>query len=398
MDFVKSNYSLKELEKLRDENGFIDLSIIGLEFTPESREKKGTEERLKNWVDFNGKKALIRGEAVKNYSVYAELIVEEIANQLGIETAHYDLVKIKDNTGKNVYATLSESIIDFDKEELITLHDLIGDEPEYETEDIMESIEYEETTRYTFTVDKLRERFTKAGYSKEAIENIITDYNKRLVFYLSILDTDKHSENIAFVKNKNTGKVQLSPNYDSEFSLLLERDPEIVEFFLEDNIQLKEEVNIAYPKIGIYVSKENGGLDSIWKDTLEMLCEDDEVYDYYINTIKNGVDMNVALENVEKRIKAPLPNKVKELARQTYQARNEEMEKVLNGEDLELNTKSDPLDFDPYQLLCHLINQGKIQQLKTGEQMQIDRNMEKDMIAAQINILETGKNNDLNEK
>lgn len=368
MDFVKSNYSLKELEKLRDENGFIDLSIIGLEFTPESREKKGTEERLKNWVDFNGKKALIRGEAVKNYSVYAELIVEEIANQLGIETAHYDLVKIKDNTGKNVYATLSESIIDFDKEELITLHDLIGDEPEYETEDIMEAIEYEETTRYTFTVDKLRERFTKAGYSKEAIENIITDYNKRLVFYLSILDTDKHSENIAFVKNKNTGKVQLSPNYDSEFSLLLERDPEIVEFFLEDNIQLKEEVNIAYPKIGIYVSKENGGLDSIWKDTLEMLCEDDEVYDYYINTIKNGVDMNVALEN------------------------------VLNGEDLELNTKSDPLDFDPYQLLCHLINQGKIQQLKTGEQMQIDRNMEKDMIAAQINILETGKNNDLNEK
>ncbi len=398
MDFVKSNYSLKELEKLRDENGFIDLSIIGLEFTPESREKKGTEERLKNWVDFNGKKALIRGEAVKNYSVYAELIVEEIANQLGIETAHYDLVKIKDNTGKNVYATLSESIIDFDKEELITLHDLIGDEPEYETEDIMEAIEYEETTRYTFTVDKLRERFTKAGYSKEAIENIITDYNKRLVFYLSILDTDKHSENIAFVKNKNTGKVQLSPNYDSEFSLLLERDPEIVEFFLEDNIQLKEEVNIAYPKIGIYVSKENGGLDSIWKDTLEMLCEDDEVYDYYINTIKNGVDMNVALENVEKRIKAPLPNKVKELARQTYQARNEEMEKVLNGEDLELNTKSDPLDFDPYQLLCHLINQGKIQQLKTGEQMQIDRNMEKDMIAAQINILEAGKNNDLNEK
>lgn len=401
MKFINSNYSLEDLEEFRDENGFIDLSKIELEFTSESREKKGTEERLKNWVDFNGKKVLIRGEAVKNYSVYAELIVEEIANQLGIETAHYDLIKIKDESGKDIYGVLSESIIDFDKEDLISLHDLIGDEPEYEDEDIMEAIEYEETTRYTFTVDKLRERFAKAGYSEEDIENLISDYNKRLIFYLSILDTDKHTENIAFIKDKNSEKLRLSPNYDSEFSLLLERDPEMVDFFLEDKTQLKEEVDIAYPKIGIHVSEENGGLDSMWKDTLEMLCEDDEIYDYYINTIKNGVDMEVALKNVEKRIKAPLPNQVKDFAKQTYQARNEEMEKVLNGENLEyleLSTKSNQLDFDPYQLLCHLINQGKTQQIKTGEQMQIGRNMEKDMIEKQIDVLEASKNSNLDEK
>lgn len=388
MKFVNSNYSLEDLEEFRDEDGFIDLSKIGLEFTPESREKRGTRERVKNWVDFNGKKVLIRGEVIKNYSVYAELIVEEIANQLGIDTAHYDLIKLKDEEGKNIYGVLSESIIDFDKEELITLHDLIGDESEYEDEDIMEAIEYEETIRYTFTVDKLRERFTKAGYSEDDIENLIREYNKRLIFYLSVVDTDKHSENIAFIKKENSKEIQLGPNYDSEFSLLLERAPEMVDFFVGDNAQLKKEVDVAYPKIGIHVSEENGGLDSMWKDTLEMLCEDDEVYNYYMDTIKNGVDMDIVLQNVEKKIKAPLPNKVKELAKQTYQARNEEIEKILNGETLELNTKS-----DPYQFLCYLIEQSKGQNIRTGEQIHIGRNMEK-----QIYDLETDKNNNLDER
>lgn len=398
MKFVNSNYSLEDLEEFRDEDGFIDLSKIGLEFTPESREKRGTRERVKNWVDFNGKKVLIRGEVIKNYSVYAELIVEEIANQLGIETAHYDLIKFKDEERKYIYGVLSESIIDFDKEELITLHDLIGDDLGYEDEDIMESIEYEESIRYTFTVDKLRERFTKAGYLEEDIENLIREYNKRLIFYLSVVDTDKHSENIAFIKNEDSKKLRLSPNYDSEFSLLLERDPEMIDFFLEDKAQLKEEVDVAYPKIGIHVSEENGGLDSMWKDTLEMLCEDDEVYNYYIDTIKNGVDMDIVLQNVEKKIKAPLPNKVKELAKETYQARNKEIEKILNGDTLELDTKGDKLDFDSYQFLYYLIDESKKQEVRTGEQMHIGRNMEKHMIEKQIYDLETDKNNNLDER
>lgn len=399
MEFIKSNYSLKDLEELRDQKGFIDLSKIELELTPESREKKGTAERIKNWVDFNGKKVLIRGETLKNYSAYAELIIEEIANQIGIETAHYDLVKMKDETGKEIHGVLSQSIIDdYDKERLITLHDLIGDEPEYD-EDIMESIEYEETTRYTFTIDKLREKFTKAGYPEKDIERVISDYNKRLVFYLSVLETDKHPENIAFIQDKTKNVIpRLSPNYDSEWALLLENAPEIIDFFLEDENQLKEEVNVAYPKIGIHISEENGGLNSMWKDTLETLCEDDEVYNYYIDTIKNGINIDMALQNVEKRIKAPLPKQVKKLDKQTYQARNKEIEKVLNGETLELNNTSNSLDFNSYEFLCHLIIQSEKQGIRTGEQMQIGRNMEFDMLEERVQVLDDDKNNHLEEK
>ena len=54
--FIQSNYSLEDLEDFRDSNGFIDLTSAGIQLTNESREKRGTVDRFKNWVDFNGKK------------------------------------------------------------------------------------------------------------------------------------------------------------------------------------------------------------------------------------------------------------------------------------------------------------------------------------------------------
>lgn len=391
LKFFKSEYSLEDLDQFRDENGFIDLSKTDIVFTKESREKKGTEARLKNWVDFNGKKALIRGEAVKNYSVYAELIIEEIAKQLGIETAHYDLVKTKDEDGNYIYGVLSESIIDFDKEELITLHDLIGDEPEYEDEDALEALEYEDVTTYTFTINKIRERLEKAGYDEQSIDKLLEDYNKRLLFYLSVVDTDKHPENIAFIKDKSgNSNIRLSPNYDSEFSLLLEYEPETIAFFLADDYQLREEVDIASPKIGIYVSKDDGGLGSMWKDTLERICEDDEAYDYYMDELSGVVDMKEVLANVERRIHATLPEDVKKMAEKVYKLRNKEMTKVLMGEvDLDIE---DEKQVDPYSFLYSMINNGIAQGIKTSDQINVGQSMQND-IEAKRNVNLENKDN-----
>ena len=116
--FIKSKYSLEDLEQFRDENGFIDLSKAGIQLTAESREKKGTAERIKNWVDFNGKKVLIRGNAVENFSMYAELIIEELAKQAGIPVAHYDIVKILGEDGTYTYGVLSEAMLDLEREDL----------------------------------------------------------------------------------------------------------------------------------------------------------------------------------------------------------------------------------------------------------------------------------------
>ena len=41
-NFIKSDYTLEDLEEFRDKNGFIDLSLAGIQLTDESRETKGT--------------------------------------------------------------------------------------------------------------------------------------------------------------------------------------------------------------------------------------------------------------------------------------------------------------------------------------------------------------------
>ena len=72
---------------------------------------------------FNGKRALIKGEATiadeNNYGIYAELIAEEFAKIRGIPSAHYDLVKFLDENGQEILGVLSESVIDPKKGEVL---------------------------------------------------------------------------------------------------------------------------------------------------------------------------------------------------------------------------------------------------------------------------------------
>lgn len=331
-DFIRSEHTLEDLEKFRDKDGFIDLTKAGINITKNSREKRGTAERIKNWVDFAGKKVLIRGQPdeIENYSMYAELIVEEIAKQLGIENAHYDLIKIKDENGNETFGVLSESIIDMDKEELISLHDLIGDEDA--PKDEIEYITYMITTKYDFTIEKLEERLTRGGYSQDEIQGIMLDYKKRLMFSLLILDSDKHPENISFIKNINgNGGLRISPNYDSEFSLLLELDRNSCVDLLKIPFGIENEADLEEPKIGIIVKEDDGGWNSMWKDTLEKLIEDDELYDYYNDNLRGKIDIEEIFERVENRIHSKIPENVKKIAQKAYEARSETMEKIIDG-------------------------------------------------------------------
>lgn len=374
-EFVKSEYSIEDLEQFRDENGFIDLTRAGIVFTAQSREVVGNPDRIKNWVNFNGKKALIKGEAIledeRNYGIYAELIVEEIAKQLGVETAHYDLIKTIDEGENEVYGVLSESVVDSDKgEQLISLRDIIGDEPIGEGD-------FVDTTSLDFTIDKLKENLMLDGYSEEDVEKLIVDYKKRLAFSLAVIDTDKHTENIAFIKKKVDGKdiISICPNFDSESALMLDNDYTTVEMLLNDYFGLQDSVNIAHPRIGTLKSKSEGGHNSFWKDTLEELYEDDEVLDYCDEVLQGTIDMDVVLANVEERIKARLPENVRYLAKYAFNIRNEEMTKVMSK-----GIEYTSLDggFDINALLKNIINNGlqseitSGEMLRTGEQMQAD--------------------------
>lgn len=375
-EFVKSEYSIEDLEQFRDENGFIDLTKAEIAFTAQSREVVGNPDRIKNWVNFNGQKALIKGEAIlqdeRNYGIYAELIVEEIAKQLGVETAHYDLIKTIDEGGNEVYGVLSESVVDSDKgEQLISLRDIIGDEPIGEGD-------FVDTTSLDFTIDKLRENLILDGYSENDVEKLIIDYKKRLAFSLAVIDTDKHTENIAFIKKKVDGKdvISICPNFDSESALMLDNDYTTVEMLLSDYFGLQDSVNIAHPRIGTLKSKSKGGHNSFWKDTLEKLYEDDEVLDYCDEVLQGTIDMDIVLANVEEKIKTNLPENVRYLAKYAFNIRNEEMTKVMSKgiEDTSLDG-----GFDINALLKNIINNGLQSEITSGEMLRTGKQMQADI-------------------
>lgn len=338
-------YSLDELEQFRDKDGFIDLSKAGIKFSEKSREKVGNQDRIKNWVNFNGTKCLIKGEAIlnteRNYGVYSELIVEEIGKTLGIQMAHYDLIKMLDDNKKYIFGVLSVSMIN-DDEVLISLRDIIGDEP-------YEQSKFADTTTYEFAINGLEEKLYSYGYSKDNIEHIVREFKKRMAFCIAVLETDKHVENFSFIKKVDNNDIldlegglslsniikndctkgdaytiHLSPNYDSEASLLLDNDISTVSSILEDFSALKMATNIAEPRIGTIKRIDEGGLESIWMDTLEALIEDDEVYEYCNSKLRNMVNMDEVLCRVEDRIGALLPEPVKLIAKYAYQCRHRE--------------------------------------------------------------------------
>lgn len=362
-----SEYTLEELEQFRDENGFIDLSKAGVILTEASREIRGYVDRIKNWVDFRGTRALIKGELIrdqeKDYGIYAELIVEEIAKRLGVETAHYDLIRINGDDGEPIFGVLSQSVVDVTSgEELVSLHSLIRSEVEEESD-------FMDTTKYEYTVKRLEYVLLKDGYDVEQVQQVISDYKKRLAFATTIIDTDKHTENVAFIKRTINGKktIRLSPNFDSESALMLDTRISLIQKLLEDYLALRESVDLAHPKIGTIKKRIDGGEESLWKDTLNALCEEDEIYYYCTEVLIEQLDMDEILDSVEARIKAPLPKDVRTLVIGAYTCRNKQMSTLL-AQGLGENT-----------FLESIIELGVEQGIKTGEQIEIGQSMQKDI-------------------
>lgn len=280
---------------------------------------------------FNGKRALIKGEATiadeNNYGIYAELIAEEFAKRRGIPSAHYDLVKFLDENGQEILGVLSESVIDPKKGEVLrSLRSMIGDEPDKEEEGLAD------VTSFDFTLDGLSDVLYENEYDEEQIGDILTEYQKRLLLSLEMLNTDNHTENVAFIEWFEDGKkkIRLAPNFDAESSFLLDINEETIRKLLGDYAALKQSVDFADPRIGTFSSKEDGGHESLWKDTLVELCYDDTIADIFKEWQANPIEMDEVFESVEKRIGASLPENVRMMAKHTYECRHRDMGRVMN--------------------------------------------------------------------
>ena len=372
--FFESPYSIEDLEKFRDKDGFIDLTKIGIEFSDDTREERGNPNRIKNWVSFKGKKALIKGEEIldqeQTYGIYGELIVEELAKKLEIKTAHYDLVKFLDENGNSVFGVLSESFIDDQKEKLVNLEELIAEN--------LDDGEYADGTSYEFTVKELRKRLELEEYEEINIEKVIDDYKKRMLFTLMIVDLDKHIENIIFITRVCNGKkeIELSPNFDSESAFMLDNYVSTIDMLLENNQELFERVRFANPLICVFENIENRDYKAFWIDTLRYLIKEDKMYDYYHELVNKNINFDEILSNVEKRIKAPLPEKVKLLSKYVYQARNQDIKNVIIGE---MQIKNQQERTDKGKMLLDMLIQSGTSNITISELISIGKALEEDI-------------------
>lgn len=319
---IKCNISFEELEKYRDKEGFINLDELKLELTEESREKVGNEHRIKNWVDFSGTEALIKTECMiegnRNAEIYAELIVEELAKQAGFEAAYYDLIKINGE-----YGVLSKKMFQKDEIDLLTLHSLIGDTELCE--------DYPDKSDYLEVEEKLYNSLKEEGIEKEDRKRIMKEYRKQSAFFIMMSSMDKHTENIAFLsyinpENKKK-ELRLSPIYDSENSLMLDIDLKTLENRAKDGLSLQKDVNALEPKIVVL----EGDNKTLWENTLDVLCDDEDVYDFIMDCYEN-LNIEQAIKNVESKIKAPMPKVIKTIATYVFKYRRNAIKKIIYPE------------------------------------------------------------------
>lgn len=213
LSYTPCQYTIEELEQYRDENGFIDLDKIQLEIQEGSRNQVGTEDIFKYWVDFAGTKVLLKQEKMidneENYTLYSELVMSELAHQMGVNSARTDLFKYQGFRG-----VMSFMAFDPEKQALMMTRELIGDSNDFMSDiDIFDFAKVENAIR-----SSLENQF---GLDEFEIDELISERRKQLALQLYSCEMDNHTENEGFLFSRNsdgTYNVSVCPMFDNEHS------------------------------------------------------------------------------------------------------------------------------------------------------------------------------------
>lgn len=318
-EYAKAGCSKEELEKYRNKSGFIDLDMLDISFTDESRERMGNPNREKNWIDFNGRKALFKQEVRlddrENAMIYAELIVEELAKQVGIEVAETDIVIKNGKKGVLSYSVLKED------EELHSINSLIGQPKEYE--------DFPEIVDLYDVIFNTAEILNKEHVGKGNTKKIAADIEKILVFDTFTLATDRHTENLSLIFDKQ-GNFKLSPIYDNENALMLDMDMDLLQSLSEAPGRVKDCCDFIDPKIALIPECDIGNM-CLWEDTLIEMCEAKVILNF-AHECYDKLNITQAIESVEEKIQAEIPLSVKNVTKTAFDYRKEKVREIIERE------------------------------------------------------------------
>jgi len=265
-------------------------------------------------------------EENSNYNIYAELIYEELLNQIGIKTANFDLAKYE---GKD--ATISENILDgYNKNQfLINGCELLDGKSyfsndEFEIEDLFDAIH----------------DYCKAEYIDENMENkCITDIQKACIADIFTLSTDRKATDFDFIvgSDKNGKEViELAPLCHNTYPLGSNYTLDEMYDMLDNDDMLSDMANLCYYDAGVPQIKRNTAYP-YWEDTLYYLIEENDSLLDFAQKCAKKMDINLAIDNVEKKINNNIPIEYKEFMSEMWNNR--------------LQNICECLDIDYYKLL-----------------------------------------------
>lgn len=341
---------LEQLEKYRDEYGRINIDKLekdcAIDKVPETR---GASNKEKDWFKLDDCDVLIRTENLLDegvmYTTYAELIFEELAKQVDIPCAHYDLVTYKGENG-----VLSKNVAKKD-ESLVLMKDLlecsnrkhdVGDDQNIHIEDAFNAFR----TFYREYDD----------FSKEDYRSLCNDFVKMAIFDIFTMSTDRHTENCGVLYDGK--KVRLAPMFDNECSLMLDSSQEKIHSLLKNRLNLIGYAELECQKIYLTYDEEenleqndsqisklindmlaNSSVDITehedWQNTINNLFEFGEEQRDFIQKCDKCLNITEAIKSVEKRIKSKLPEELCEFVEATFNSRKELIREELMLDDIE---------------------------------------------------------------
>lgn len=330
-DYMK----LEDLEKYRDENGFIDMDLALKENVCETiNEGRGSQNRDKFWIVLDDTEVLLRNDNLDDcgveYTGYAELLMEELSKQVGINSAHYDIVKYN---GKN--GVISKNVLDKTKNESMHTIKSISGVDMYPNEPIDIISIWNGVKNFTDLENGMGK-----GISKEKLQEVYNDVGKTAIFDIFTMSNDRHSENIGIVYGKNDEDneliFKLASLYDNECSLMLDKPVDEIDEMLNDEQYLERMVDLQEQMIT--VPEDMKGNVQGWKDMLYFLTDEFDEFMDFAEECYNKLDIKSAIDRVESRISSKLPDKLKEFVTKSFEIRRDSIDKalILSIDDMEV--------------------------------------------------------------
>lgn len=246
-----------------------------------------------------------------DYNVYSRLLYEELMKQVGIDTVSSDLAQYDGNL-----ATISNNILEkcsYD-EFIITASELIEskrypiDDEEYNIEDLFDSIH-----EYCLAED----------IDEEVEKKCISDIQKVCIADIFSISTDRKVTDLDFIVGKNENGedvLRLAPLSHNTYCLGSNFSEDEIYDMLENDDMLADRVGLCYSDAGVPEFKREYDYP-YWEDSLYYFIDEDNENLAFARKCANSMNIDLAIKNVENKIKDKIPAEYKEFARVAWDNR-----------------------------------------------------------------------------